>query len=120
MKKWLPWIFVGIFAAWYLYLKRPMIAMGLALMAGPVHRLLYRKYYIDELYDIIFVRPLRKLGEFCYALDRYVINGILWIVAAVPRLIGFFLKGWQTGAMQGYAMGMVVGLVVILWWVVGK
>jgi hypothetical protein len=34
----------------------------------------------------------------------------------VPRSIGFGLRQWQQGAMQGYALGMIVGLVVALWW----
>ena len=83
-------------------------------------RLLHGKYYIDELYDLVLVRPLRGLGRVCYGIDRYFINGIIWMVTGVPRGIGFALRGWQQGAMQGYALGMVIGLVAVIWWVLIK
>ncbi|RIK64875.1 MAG: NADH-quinone oxidoreductase subunit L [Planctomycetota bacterium] len=107
---------LGIFTAYFFYRRRPTIPMALALATGPVYRLLYNKYYVDEIYDLVFVRPLRKLGEICYDLDRYFINGILWIITLIPKSIGFGLRRWQQGAIQGYALGMVVGLLVVLWW----
>jgi NADH-quinone oxidoreductase subunit L len=106
----------GIATAWFFYRRRPAIPGALALWAAPVYRLLYNKYFVDEAYDAAFVRPLRRFGELCHGVDRYFINGILWLIAAVPRAIGFGLKGWQQGAMQGYALAMVVGLLAILLW----
>jgi hypothetical protein len=38
------------------------------------------------------------------------------LISAVPRAIGFGLKGWQQGAMQGYAAAMLIGLLVLVWW----
>ena len=119
---WLMWVSSiiavwGIFTAWYFYRRRPTIPMAIALASGSVYRLLYNKYYVDEIYDRALVRPLRRFGAFCHGMDRYFINGILWIIAAVPRAIGFGLKGWQQGAMQGYALGMIVGVLLLVWWV---
>ncbi|MFH1419367.1 MAG: NADH-quinone oxidoreductase subunit L [Planctomycetota bacterium] len=108
---------LGILTAWFFYRRRPTIPMAIILAAPSIHRLLYNKYFVDEIYDAAFVRPLRRLGDFCHDVDRYFINGILWLIAAVPRAIGFGLKGWQQGAMQGYALGMAVGLLLIIWWV---
>jgi NADH-quinone oxidoreductase subunit L len=110
----------GIFTAWFFYRRRPTIPMAIALASGSSYRLLYGKYYLDELYDLLFVRPLRGLGRVCYGIDRYFINGVLWGITVVPRGIGFALRGWQQGAMQGYALGMVVGLVAAIWWVLIK
>ncbi len=93
-----------------------MLIPALALWAAPVYRVLYNKYYVDEAYDAALVRPLRRFGEFCHDIDRFFINGILWLVAAVPRAIGFGLRGWQHGAMQGYALAMVIGLMVLILW----
>ncbi|GMU32765.1 MAG: NADH dehydrogenase subunit L [Planctomycetia bacterium] len=108
--------FWGIATAYYFYRRRPTIPMAIALVSGPVYRLLYNKYYVDELYDAAIVRPLRRLGDLCYDLDSYFINTILWLITLVPRSIGFGLRQWQHGAMQGYALGMIVGVVVALWW----
>jgi NADH-quinone oxidoreductase subunit L len=109
-------VILGIVGAGLLYGRRSMIPMGLALAAPSVYQLLHNKYYVDELYDAAFVRPLRRLASFCYAVDRYFINAVLWFIAAVPRAVGFGLKGWQQGALQGYALGMAVGLLFIMLW----
>ncbi|MCG8409376.1 MAG: NADH-quinone oxidoreductase subunit L [Phycisphaerales bacterium] len=120
---WLMWLSAGlaafgIYTAWFFYRRRPTIPMAIALASGSIYRLFYNKYYVDELYELALVRPLRRFGDFCHGVDRFVINGILWIVAGVPKAIGFGLKGWQQqGALQGYALGMLIGLLVIVWWV---
>ncbi len=122
---WLMWLsggifFVGMLTARYIYLRHPAIAHAAAVASGPVHKLLYNKYYVDELYDIGIVRPLRRLGALCVGIDQYFINGILWIISAIPRLIGFGLRGLQSGGMQSYATGMVVGVIAIVLWVLIK
>ena len=113
-------VLVGIGNAWFFYRRRPTIPMAIALASGSAYRLVQNKYYVDELYDLIFVRPLRWCGRLCYGIDRFFINGILWIITAVPRAIGLALRGWQQGATQGYALGMVIGLAAIIWWVLIK
>jgi NADH-quinone oxidoreductase subunit L len=104
----------GIGAAWFVYRRRPALAMAAAFLLRGPYELLHNKYYIDELYDAVIVSPLRRLGRFCYGLDRFGIDGLLWAITAVPRAIGFGLKGSQQGALQGYALGMAVGLLAIV------
>ncbi len=111
---------VGMSTARYIYLRHPAIAHAAAVASGPVHKLLYNKYYVDELYDLAIVRPLRKVGAFCVGIDQYFINGILWIISAIPRAVGFGLRGLQSGGMQSYATGMVVGVIAIVLWVLIK
>jgi NADH-quinone oxidoreductase subunit L len=106
----------GIFTAWFFYRRRPTIPMAIALAFEPAYRLLYNKYYVDEMYDAVFVRPLRWFGAFCYGLDRFFINGLLWVISAIPRAIGYGLKRWHQGALQGYALGMTAGVLILLWW----
>ncbi len=105
----------GVLSSAYLYLKRPTIPWAIAAASGSLYRLIYNKYYVDEIYDAIFVQPLRRIGRFCFGTDRNFINAILYILGNVPRAIGFVLRSGQQGAMQGYALGMVVGIVVLLW-----
>ena len=107
---------VGIWGAWYGYLRRPTIPAAVAMGFAPIHRLLYNKYYVDEIYDAYLVRPLRRFGGFCFGVDRYFISAILWIISAVPRAAGFGLRGLQAGSMQGYATGMIVGVLAIVIW----
>ena len=87
---------------------------------GPVFNVFHHKYWVDELYDRALVRPLRGLGHFSFGTDRFGINGLIWLVAAVPRALGALVKIFQRGALQGYALGMAAGtvLMLILWrWV---
>jgi len=122
---WLMWLsgglfLIGMLTARYIYLRHPAIAHAAAVASGPVHKLLYNKYYVDELFDLAIVRPLRKLGALCVGIDQYFINGILWIISAIPRAVGFGLRGLQSGGMQSYATGMVVGVIAIVLWVLIK
>jgi NADH-quinone oxidoreductase subunit L len=63
---------------------------------GPVHTLLRRKYYFDELYNAVFVRPAYWFGEtFVYAwTDRRVIDGFLHGVARLVLVVGAWLRRW--------------------------
>jgi NADH-quinone oxidoreductase subunit L len=108
---------LGVTTAWFFYRRRPTIPMALAMSMPNGYRLLYNKYYVDEIYDLIFVQPLLRLARFCFAVDRYFINGVLWLIAAVPRALGFLLKGWQQGALQGYALAMIIGSLIMILWV---
>jgi NADH-quinone oxidoreductase subunit L len=109
----------GIGLAWMRYGRAPTADPDAAALGG-VWRLWNAKYYVDELYDAVFVRPLRRVGRAFVATDDYGIDGILWFIAGVPRALGAVLRFMQQGALQGYALSMVigVGLLLLLWsWV---
>ena len=104
----------GILAAYLVYVRRPWIP-GLVRTALPrPHRVLFNKYYVDEGYDRAVVQPLRAGGRLCFGLDEYLIDGIIWFVTAVPRAMGFGLRTFQHGALQGYGLSMAAGLAVIV------
>ena len=70
---------------------------------------------MDQLSAALFVEPLKALGTFLYAIDRLVVDGVVWLVGFVPQFSGFVLKlTTQRGFLQGYAAAMVFGIVVIL------
>ncbi|MEO1236563.1 MAG: NADH-quinone oxidoreductase subunit L [Planctomycetota bacterium] len=79
---------------------------------APVVRVLENKYYVDELYDVVFVRPLRRLGGLFYAVDAMVINGLVRLVAWLPSLVGRSVRPAQSGRLSGYGLSMVVGVAV--------
>ncbi len=105
---------LGVTAAVVIYGLDPKRAPAIRRRAGWVGTLLFQKYYIDELYDAGVVRTLRRAARFCYGLDRYGIDGLVWCVTAVPRLMGFMLRGLQQGALQGYGVTMTAGFGVLL------
>ena len=103
----------GILLAAVRYGKAPEVDPDQRLL-GPVFKLWHAKYYVDELYDRVLVRPLRGLGHLCFGTDRFGVDGLVWLVAAVPRGLAFGLHFVQRGALQVYALGMVLGLAVLL------
>ena len=105
---------IGIATAYLLYMKRRDWAEGIPKAVPQAYDLLHNKYYIDEMNDAFIVRPLRAAANLFYAIDRLVVDGLVWFVSVVPQAIGAMLRGLQTGALQGYGVTMAGGLVVIV------
>jgi NADH-quinone oxidoreductase subunit L len=103
----------GIWLAWVRYGDAPEVDPD-SITLGWLWQLWNAKYYVDEIYDRVFVRPLRNLGRFFFATDNNGIDGIIWFVCAVPRGLGAGLRLLQLGALQGYALGMVIGVTALL------
>ncbi len=105
---------LGILAAYLLYVAQPWIA-GLAKASWPgLHRAAGNKWYVDEAYDAGIVEPAKKAGRTCVGLDDYLIDGLVWMVTAIPRALGYLLRTAQGGALQGYGVTMVLGITVIV------
>jgi NADH-quinone oxidoreductase subunit L len=127
----------GIALARYLYVSKPGIPDRIQAAVGPLYTLLYHKWYIDELYDFLFVNGLCKGGgRVCGAFDRNVVDGGVngagwltrfsakvsmwwdtWIVDGAVRFTAFFVKMlsypvciMETGRLQTYALFVVVGV----------
>ena len=81
----------------------------------PWFRVLYNKYYIDELYDKIFVKPLYKLGDVCYKIfDIKIIDGVVNMTGKGVRRGSEVLRLAQAGTVGFYIFAMVVGIILIL------
>ena len=106
---------VGIGVAWYAYLSKPAVAEGVAKTFATAHRVLNNKWYVDEIYDACIIRPLRGLGRLCWTIDDWGIDGIIWIVTAIPRALAWILQQvFQRGALQGYALSSALAVAIIL------
>lgn len=105
----------GLALAYVFYIARPAVPARLAAANGGIHRFLLNRWYFDELYDAIFVRPFRALA---FGLWRVADRGV--IDAAVEGLGGAAMGGsaqvlrLQTGSIAVYAFTMLVGVVVLL------
>ncbi|HEY0009712.1 MAG TPA: hypothetical protein VGB55_13370, partial [Tepidisphaeraceae bacterium] len=102
-----------------LHLQSRSKADEIAGKMAPVAHGLDRKLWIDELYQNAIVEPLRFVGRLLWIIDRYVIDGIVFMVGFAPQLGGFGLKlSTQRGYLQGYAVCMLLGLAAMLIWMV--
>jgi NADH-quinone oxidoreductase subunit L len=104
----------GILAAYVFYAQETWIVGLLKATFPRVYQGLWRKYYVDELYQVAVVEPARQAGRVCVGLDDYFIDGLLWLATAIPRGIGLMLRTMQSGLLQGYGFGMVAGIAVIM------
>jgi len=110
----------GVFAAWFLYLKRPDIPDTIQKKVQGLYNLLDRKYYFDDLYIKGFAAGGRGFGKFLWQKgDELIIDGLLVNGTAnmVGRLAGV-LRHIQTGYLYTYAFAMIIGLTVLLGWLI--
>jgi NADH-quinone oxidoreductase subunit L len=112
---------LGIGLAWQFFQRHPEYPQRLATSLRPVHQLLLRKYYVDEIYDAVFVRGLALGGgNALHTMDRYVVdggdgevrpglgvNGVAWLVRdGVARTSDFFDRWGVDGLVN--AIGAVL------------
>lgn len=77
--------------------------------------MIFNKWYIDELYDFVFVVPCKRIGTFLWkGFDVKVVDGVVNGCAWVVKGLGAGLRYTQSGYLYNYAMAMVVGVVVIV------
>lgn len=108
--------FVGVFAGWFVWLKRRDIAAGMARSFPGLHRLLLNKYYVDELYDATVVHPLHGFSQvgLWRGFDVKVIDGLVNGVGATVNAGAALLRQWQTGSVRTYAGSLLGGVILVL------
>jgi NADH-quinone oxidoreductase subunit L len=109
---------LGFLVAWHFYIRRPDIPVELAHQHDWLYRFLLNKWYFDELYDLIFVRPTKWLGRLLWKSgDGWLIDGfgpdgvsarVLDVTRNVVRL--------QTGYLYHYAFAMLIGAAAFITW----
>jgi NADH-quinone oxidoreductase subunit L len=138
---------IGISIARYFYHRKPEIPDSLERSFKPLHTLLYNKWYVDEIYDFLFVNGLCKGGGLALgSFDRNVVDGGVngagwltrfsskvsiwwdtWIVDGAVRFTAFFVKMLsypvcllQTGRVQSYAFFVVLGVLAFFGYYIAR
>ncbi|MCD6035375.1 MAG: NADH:ubiquinone oxidoreductase subunit 5 [Rickettsiales bacterium] len=110
----------GIFLAYVFYLWVPSLPGMVARVFAPVHHFLVNKWYVDELYDALFVRPAQAFGMLLWkagdvgTIDRFGPNGL----SVVSQAAGGLISRAQSGYLYHYAFAMLIGLVALIGWFV--
>lgn len=78
------------------------------------YNLSQRKFYIDEIYFLVIVLPLRALGSVCYIVDRWVVDGIVNAIGRIPPRLGTLMRPLHLGLVQFYALAMVLAMLVLV------
>ncbi len=112
----------GVFAAWFLYLKRPELAATLREKAGGLYTLLVNKYYFDAFNEKVIAAGSRGLGNILWrGGDMAIIDGAA--VNGSARLVGWIasvVRGVQSGYLYHYAFATVIGLSALLAWLLWR
>ncbi|MFM1904820.1 MAG: hypothetical protein RLZZ440_2720 [Planctomycetota bacterium] len=81
---------------------------------GPLEPLFANRFYLDELYTALIVRPLEFLGLLAAGFDRFVIDGLVGLVAGVPLAAGAVVRRLQSGLLQRYAVAGALGTLLVV------
>jgi NADH-quinone oxidoreductase subunit L len=106
----------GIGLAWLFYMGRPDLAKSVTKITRSLglYSLSYGKFFIDEIYSLLIVRPLEALADLLALGDRYVIDGIVNACGALPRVLGAAFRPFQGGLVQFYALMMALGVLALV------
>jgi NADH-quinone oxidoreductase subunit L len=109
----------GVVMAALLYMvsedRRSLIKEAIA----PLYDLLFNKFYVDEIYDFLIVRPTKSIGAFMeQKAEKEGIDFIVDEVGMQVKEVSHVISLWQSGKVRTYALNMVVGMVTILLFVV--
>lgn len=116
--KWSPLVMtlIGTFVAFWLYVLKEGMARRMAERGSAVHAFLYNKWYFDELYDFVFVKGAKALGDLFWKVGDVKIidgggpNGFAWL----SRKFAGGLARFQSGYVYFYAFVMLIGLCLFL------
>jgi NADH-quinone oxidoreductase subunit L len=103
---------VGIGLAWWVYRRKPGTATRLRERFGAVHSFLVNKWYFDELYEAMFIRPVSTVGGFSRRVIEtdFVQGTIVGGATGVVRVGSSFARAIQTGYLRAYALLLLLGL----------
>jgi NADH-quinone oxidoreductase subunit L len=106
----------GIVAAWYLYVKRPHLPAAIARRLRPLYVLLANKYYVDEIYQVVFAGGALRIGRGFWKIgDMGIIDG--FFVNGSAAVVGWFagvIRRVQSGFIYHYAFMMIIGVLALL------
>jgi NADH-quinone oxidoreductase subunit L len=107
---------LGTLLAWWMYVRDTSVPATLAARLRGAYTLLRGKYFVDELYEVLVVRPFNALSKFAWRvvddglIDGFFVNGS----GALVRLGSRVASGWETGYVQSYVLVFFGGVVLLL------
>ncbi len=112
---------IGFLTAWWFYIRRPDVPKKLAQSVHRLYTLLLNKYYVDEIYLAVIIRPLLWISTnvLWHVVDEGVIDGAVNGAGHTAREIGQQARKLQSGNARSYAAWVVIGAVCVTVLVLG-
>jgi NADH-quinone oxidoreductase subunit L len=107
---------LGFFLAWLFYYKRPGLPDRIATRIHGMYTMVLHKYYVDEGYHLLFVKPLLALSTYVFwrGMDQEIIDGTVNNAASASRQLGGGLRRMQSGNIRSYAAWVAAGGAAVL------
>jgi len=108
---------IGIVVGLLLYVRRPELPSRITARLGGLYRVVANKYYVDEAYFTVIVRPIQNVSRaFLWKIvDVRIIDFLVNLVGIMSKAVSHFVRLMQTGYVQFYAAVILVGVVILLW-----
>jgi NADH-quinone oxidoreductase subunit L len=106
---------IGIGLAWWVYIREPGTATRVRERYARVHAFLVNKWYFDELFEAMFVRPVATIGSFSRRVieTEFVQGTIVGGATGVVRVGSSFARAIQTGYLRAYALMLLLGVAAL-------
>ena len=104
---------LSLIIAYVMYISRGAVPAPDSAERSLPEQVVYNKYYVDELYETIIVRPIRGLGDALYSFGEGLVDGVVNGVAWLVRQGAAQLRLLQNGSIGFYVLAMVVSIVLI-------
>jgi NADH-quinone oxidoreductase subunit L len=122
---WVKWsatfaMIIGFVTAWYMYIRRPEVPGRIAATNPGLYQFLLNKWYFDQLYDRIFVRPALWIGNAIWkGFDDWLVDGKITegLGRRVQNVTSWVVK-LQSGYLYHYAFAMLIGIAALLTWAI--
>jgi NADH-quinone oxidoreductase subunit L len=106
---------ISMFYAYTVYVKNKTLPADEEEELNPIHQLVYKKYWVDELYENVITKPLNVISEGLHKLvDNQIVDGIVNGIGSLVRWISQTIRLAQTGNIGFYVFVMVISIVLIL------
>ena len=107
---------ISAIVAYVMYVQKGSVPAPDSEEKSALQNLVYNKYYVDELYDNVFVKPTKTLSNAFYSFGEFFVDLFVNGAARLIRFLASLLRKTQTGSTGDYVFAMVLGIVVILFW----
>lgn len=102
--------------AYVMYLSKGAVPAPESETRTGLQNVVYNKYYIDELYDAVFVKPIRTLSNLLYSFGEFFVDLFVDGTGKLVKALSNLGRQTQTGSTGTYIFAMVVGIMLILFW----
>jgi NADH-quinone oxidoreductase subunit L len=111
---------LGWFVAHSFYGKKTERPAQLAAAVPGGYKLLTHKYYVDEFYGAIVIKPLMAISTYLLGIfvDKVVLGGAAWLLGGTATFAGALLQRWQSGNLRSYAAWLAAGAAAVLLFIV--